>query len=61
MVVTGMPNLAVKVVDLDEAVAFYERAGFEVRDRIVWRDRERADVCSPSCAVRSNRRAGTPR
>ncbi|HEX5615029.1 MAG TPA: VOC family protein [Acidimicrobiia bacterium] len=44
MAVTGMANLAVKVVDLDGACAFYERAGFEVRDRMPWRGAERADV-----------------
>ena len=44
MAVTGMANLAVKVADLDAAVAFYERAGAEVRDRMHWNDAERADV-----------------
>lgn len=44
MAVTGMANLAVKVADLDAAIAFYERAGADVRDRMVWRDSERADV-----------------
>jgi len=39
-----MANLAVKVADLDAAIAFYERAGADVRDRMVWRDSERADV-----------------
>jgi catechol 2,3-dioxygenase-like lactoylglutathione lyase family enzyme len=39
-----MANLAVKVDDLDAACAFYERAGATVRDRMVWRDAERADV-----------------
>jgi catechol 2,3-dioxygenase-like lactoylglutathione lyase family enzyme len=42
--VTGLANLAVKVADLDAAIAFYERAGAEVRDRMVWNDSERADV-----------------
>jgi catechol 2,3-dioxygenase-like lactoylglutathione lyase family enzyme len=42
--VTGMANLAIKVADLDAACAFYERAGATVRDRMVWRDAERADV-----------------
>jgi catechol 2,3-dioxygenase-like lactoylglutathione lyase family enzyme len=42
--VTGLANLAVKVADLDEACAFYERSGAEVRDRIVWEGGERADV-----------------
>lgn len=44
MAVTGMANLAVKVRDVDAAAAFYERAGFEVRDRMAWRGLERADV-----------------
>ena len=44
MAVTGMANLAVKVADLDAAVAFYERAGAEVRDRMEWNGAERADV-----------------
>jgi catechol 2,3-dioxygenase-like lactoylglutathione lyase family enzyme len=42
--VTGLANLAVKVADLDEACAFYESAGAEVRDRTEWRNGERADV-----------------
>jgi len=42
--VTGMANLAVKVVDLDAACAFYEAAGAEVRDRMEWNGSERADV-----------------
>jgi hypothetical protein len=42
--VTGLANLAVKVVDLDAAIVFYERAGAEVRDRMMWKDGERADV-----------------
>ncbi len=44
MAVTGLANLAVKVVDLDAACAFYEAAGAEVRDRIHWNGAERADV-----------------
>jgi hypothetical protein len=39
-----MANLAVKVVDLDAAVSFYEAAGAEVRDRMLWNNGERADV-----------------
>jgi len=39
-----MANLAVKVSDLDAACAFYEAAGGQVRDRMVWNDAERADV-----------------
>jgi catechol 2,3-dioxygenase-like lactoylglutathione lyase family enzyme len=42
--VTGLANLAVKVADLDAAVKFYESSGGEVRDRMLWRDGERADV-----------------
>jgi hypothetical protein len=39
-----MANLAVKVHDLDEAVAFYRRAGAEVTDPADWRNGRRADV-----------------
>jgi len=42
--VTGLANLAVKVADMDAACAFYERAGAEVRDRMLWHGGERADV-----------------
>jgi catechol 2,3-dioxygenase-like lactoylglutathione lyase family enzyme len=42
--VTGLANLAVKVADLDEACRYYEAAGAEVKDRMVWRNGERADV-----------------
>jgi catechol 2,3-dioxygenase-like lactoylglutathione lyase family enzyme len=44
MAVTGMANLAVKVGDLDAAVAFYEAMGAQVRDRMEWNGAERADV-----------------
>ena len=44
MGVTGLANLAVKVADLDGAVAFYLAAGAEVRDRMEWAGGERADV-----------------
>jgi hypothetical protein len=44
MAVTGMANLAVKVRDVDEAVAWYESAGARVDDRISWNGIERADV-----------------
>ena len=44
MPVTGLANLAVKVADLDAACAFYEAAGAEVRDRMMWNNGERADV-----------------
>jgi catechol 2,3-dioxygenase-like lactoylglutathione lyase family enzyme len=42
--VTGLANLAVKVADMDAACSFYTAAGGEVRDRMEWRDGERADV-----------------
>jgi catechol 2,3-dioxygenase-like lactoylglutathione lyase family enzyme len=42
--VVGLANLAVKVIDLDAACAFYADAGGEVRDRMRWHDGERADV-----------------
>jgi catechol 2,3-dioxygenase-like lactoylglutathione lyase family enzyme len=42
--VTGMANLAIKVADLDGAVAFYRAAGADVRDRMEWAGGERADV-----------------
>ena len=44
MSVTGLANLAVKVVDLDDACRFYVEAGAEVRDRMEWGNGERADV-----------------
>ncbi len=44
MTITGMANLAVKVGDLDAACAFYEAAGAEIHDRMVWNGTERADV-----------------
>jgi catechol 2,3-dioxygenase-like lactoylglutathione lyase family enzyme len=39
-----MANLAVKTADLDAAVAFYQSAGAEVRDRGPWHGGERVDV-----------------
>jgi len=42
--ITGVANLAVKVHDLDEAVAFYRRAGAQVTDPADWRNGRRADV-----------------
>jgi catechol 2,3-dioxygenase-like lactoylglutathione lyase family enzyme len=39
-----MANLAIKVADLDESLAFYERLGASVRDRMPWAGGERADV-----------------
>ena len=44
MTVTGLANLAVKVVDLDAALAFYEAAGAVVGDRMEWQGAERAEV-----------------
>ena len=44
MAVTGMANLALKVSDLDESLAFFERLGASVRDRMTWAGGERADV-----------------
>jgi len=42
--VIGLANLAVKVVDLDAACAFYAAAGADIRDRMVWGGGQRADV-----------------
>jgi len=42
--ITAVANLAVKVQDLDAAVAFYRRAGAEVTDPEDWRGARRADV-----------------
>jgi hypothetical protein len=44
MAITAVANLAVKVVDLDAAVAFYRNAGADVTDPEDWRDGRRADV-----------------
>ena len=44
MTVTGMANLAIKVVDLDAACEFYVASGAQVRDRMIWNGGERADV-----------------
>jgi catechol 2,3-dioxygenase-like lactoylglutathione lyase family enzyme len=44
MAVTGLANLAVKVADLDAALAFYERSGATVGDRMGWEGGERAEV-----------------
>jgi hypothetical protein len=44
MTVTGLGNLACKVHDMDEAVAFYERAGADIADRMQWAGGERAEV-----------------
>jgi catechol 2,3-dioxygenase-like lactoylglutathione lyase family enzyme len=42
--ITGLANLAVKVTNLDDACAFYDAAGADVRDRMLWNNGERADV-----------------
>jgi len=44
MTIVGLANLAVKVLDMDAACSFYSGMGAEVRDRMPWRDGERADV-----------------
>ncbi len=44
MTVLGLANLAVKVADMDAACSFYAAIGAKVRDRMKWRDGERADV-----------------
>ncbi len=44
MTVLGLANLAVKVEDMDAACSFYAAMGAKVRDRMMWRDGERADV-----------------
>jgi catechol 2,3-dioxygenase-like lactoylglutathione lyase family enzyme len=44
MTVTGVANLAMKVRDIDAAVAFYRRSGAEVTDPADWGLGRRADV-----------------
>jgi catechol 2,3-dioxygenase-like lactoylglutathione lyase family enzyme len=44
MAVTAVANLAVKVADLEEAIAFYRRAGAEVTAPDEWYGGRRADV-----------------
>ncbi len=44
MTLTGFGNLAVKVSDLDAALAFYEGAGARVGERGPWHGGERADL-----------------
>ena len=51
MAVTGLANLAIKVADLDEACDYYTRAGGQVRDRMHWRNGERADVVLGAVAI----------
>jgi hypothetical protein len=44
MAVTGMANLAVKVVDLEAACDWYRAAGATVTDPVEWENGRRADV-----------------
>jgi catechol 2,3-dioxygenase-like lactoylglutathione lyase family enzyme len=44
MAVTGMANLAVKVIDLEAACAWYTAAGATVTDPVEWENGRRADV-----------------
>jgi catechol 2,3-dioxygenase-like lactoylglutathione lyase family enzyme len=44
MTVTAVANLAVKVRDIDSAVAFYRASGARVSDPVEWRNGRRADV-----------------
>lgn len=44
MPVTGLANLAVKVVDLEAACDWYEKAGAQVSEPIAWENGRRADV-----------------
>lgn len=44
MTVVGLANLAIKVSDLDSAIAFYQGVGSQVRDRMAWAGGERVDV-----------------
>lgn len=44
MTVTGVANLAVKVVDIDAAVAWFRAAGATVSDPVAWDGTIRADV-----------------
>ena len=49
--VTGMANLAIKVVDLDAACAWYMAAGAEVTEPIAWENGRRADVMLGTLAL----------
>jgi hypothetical protein len=51
MTVIGVANLAVKVADLDDAVAYYEQAGAVVSNRMMWNGSERADVTLGALAI----------
>jgi catechol 2,3-dioxygenase-like lactoylglutathione lyase family enzyme len=42
--VTGVANLAIKVADIEDAVAFYRNAGAQVTDVEEWNNGLRADV-----------------
>ena len=44
MAVTAVANLAIKVADIDDAVAYYRRAGARVTDVEEWNNGLRADV-----------------
>jgi hypothetical protein len=44
MPVTGVANLAIKVVDLEGACAWYEAAGATVTEPVDWENGRRADV-----------------
>jgi catechol 2,3-dioxygenase-like lactoylglutathione lyase family enzyme len=44
MGVTGMANLALKVVDLEAACAWYVAAGATVSEPVTWENGRRADV-----------------
>lgn len=44
MTVVGLANLAIKVSNLDSAIAFYQGIGSHVRDRMEWAGGERVDV-----------------
>jgi catechol 2,3-dioxygenase-like lactoylglutathione lyase family enzyme len=44
MALTGFGNLAIKVPDLDAALAFYEGAGARIGERGPWHGGERADL-----------------
>ena len=44
MGVTGMANLAVKVVDLEGACDWYKAAGATVTEPVAWENGRRADV-----------------
>jgi catechol 2,3-dioxygenase-like lactoylglutathione lyase family enzyme len=49
--VVGLANLAIKVSDLDAAIAFYQGIGSQVRDRMEWAGGERVDVTLGALAI----------